>query len=230
MYRILCIEDSLEVQLVLKRTLAPGYQLTFYTTLEQARRELASASFDLLILDIGLPDGDGLRFCAELKTSQELSSLPVFILTANHSIHEKTLGFQLGIEDFIVKPFEPLELRLRIDSRLKKITAQKVGQEIFALGNLSINFPHQSVTLQLADGDVKLEMSTTEFKLLSFLARNKEQVKSRAQILTAVWGEDLHLSDRTIDSHLSRMRKKLQKWDHVIEAVPNAGYRVAARR
>ena len=225
MYRILSIEDSVEIQLILKKVLSPLCELFLSSTLERARVELSRVPFDLVILDIGLPDGDGLRFCSELKSTPVFSSIPVFILTSNHSIQEKTLGFQLGIEDFVVKPFEPIELRLRIESRLKKIQERKESQEILSIGRLKINYSCQRVALQLPDGDLSINLSSTEFKILVFLAKNKERVKSREQIISAVWTDGSHLSDRTIDSHISRIRKKLIKGNCVIEAVQNSGYR-----
>lgn len=230
MYRILCLEDSPEVQLVLEKTLSPKCECTLVDSIKQAREKLASCSFDLLILDIGLPDGDGLRFCSELKSSHEFSTIPVFILTANSSLQEKILGFQLGIEDYITKPFEPLELRLRVESRLKKICDQKEVQEVLSVGNLVLDYSRQKVFLHISGRNSDLELSTTEFKILSFLARNKEQVKSREQIIAAVWESGFHLSDRTVDSHVSRIRKKILKSDCLIGAVQNSGYRFYVRQ
>jgi DNA-binding response OmpR family regulator len=225
MYRILCIEDSAEVQLLLKRSLAPYFEIRLAANLADGRKELASGSFDLLILDIGLPDGDGLRFCSELKTTFDHGEIPVFILTGSKSLQEKLLGFQLGIEDFIVKPFEPLEFKARIDSRLKKIADQRQQDLAIAIGNLRLNLASQRTSLVVNGQPENVDLSTTEFRILSFLVKNKERVKSREEIITAVWPTSLNLSDRTIDSHVSRIRKKLKNCDCMIEGIQNAGYR-----
>lgn len=226
MYTILCVEDSLEVQIVIKATLSPAHRIVFATSIVQARIKLENDTFDAVILDIGLPDGDGLRFCAELKAVQGQNSMPVFILTGNDSIHEKTIGFQLGIEDFIAKPFDAIELRLRIESRLHKLADQKKQSDSISLGPLKINFSAQRASMESPDGDVLLEFSATEFKILGFLAKNLEQVKSREQIIAAAWSDGLHLSDRTVDSHISRIRKKLGEATCVIEAISGSGYRL----
>jgi DNA-binding response OmpR family regulator len=230
MYQILCIEDSEEVQLVLRKTLMPTHTASFASTIEEARIELNQKKFDLIVLDINLPDGDGLRFCSELKSSQDHGEIPIFILTGNQSIQDKTLGFQLGIEDFIVKPFVPMELKIRIESRLKKISSQKQTSSIYKVGNLTIDFSCQRAGLDSSEEVSNIELSSTEFKILGFLIKNKEQVKSREQIIQAVWGDGLHLSDRTIDSHISRIRKKILKCDYSLEAVQNYGYRFTLKQ
>ncbi len=226
MYNILCVEDSLEVQIVIRAAFSSTHKLIFACSLAEARTSLDKDTFDAIILDIGLPDGDGLRFCSELKNVQNLSSIPVFVLTGKNSIHEKTLGFQLGIEDFIPKPFNPIELRLRVESRLQKMVDQKRQADSISLGTLKINFSSQRASMTTSSGDLPIEFSSTEFKILSFLARNLDQVKSREQIIAAVWSDGLHLSDRTVDSHISRIRKKLGNSTCLIEAVPGAGYRL----
>ncbi len=226
MYRILCVEDSNEVQMIIRATLSPAHTLVFASSITEARLRFDQGTFDAIILDIGLPDGDGLRFCSELKSVRGLSSMPVFVLTGKNSIHEKTLGFQLGIEDFIAKPFDPIELRLRIESRLKKVSDQKKHTDCILVGPLKIDFSSQRVSLSSSDGDIPLEFSATEFKILCFLAKNLDQVKSREQIIAAAWPDGLHLSDRTVDSHISRIRKKIGGNVCFIEAVTGSGYRL----
>jgi DNA-binding response OmpR family regulator len=230
MYRILCVEDSQEVQIILRASLSPDHTVRIVPSIAQARQAIfKEGPFDLVVLDIGLPDGDGLRFCAELRGSKAYKELPIVILTANHAIQEKTLGFQLGIEDYVSKPFEPTELRLRIESRLKKIYQYRASSDVLTLGPLSIHLQELKATLQLADKIRTIDFSTTEFRLLVYLARNAEQVKTREQIIAAVWQNGLHLSDRTVDSHISRIRQKLKNHEVTIEAVPGTGYRFSVR-
>ena len=230
MYRILCVEDSAEVQIVLKRTLGSSHEIVLASTLQEARLALEKTNFDMVVLDINLPDGDGLRFCSELKASNELKDIPVMILTSNHTINDKTLGFQLGIEDFLEKPFDPIELRLRIESRLKKIFDQKNAESIMVIGNLKINHSSQRVEVDFESTVQAVELSSTEFRILNYLARNVDHVKSREQIINEVWGNSVHLLDRTIDSHLSRIRKKIIKSNCTIEAIPSVGYRFSLKK
>jgi DNA-binding response OmpR family regulator len=227
MKRILCVEDSLEVQTVIQRTLSPEFDVIFSTTIKDARKKLSGEKFNLLLLDVGLPDGDGLRYCSELKSSNDLSSLPIVLLTACRSIHDKVMGFSLGIEDFISKPFDPIELRVRIESRLRKIAFDQVKSEVAVIGLLRIDFASQRASLTLESGPVDLDLSHKEFRILVYLAKNVNRVKSREAIISAVWSDGLHLSDRVVDSHISRIRKKLKGSDCYIEAVQNSGYRLS---
>lgn len=214
------------MQLLLKRTLTPHFDLELASNLQEARNSVfGKQKLDLITLDLNLPDGDGLRFCSELRASPQCENIPIFILSGNHSISEKMHGFQLGIEDYIVKPFEPMELKARIEARLKKISSQQIQENIIKIGKLIINLSCHRIELDLKKGPLRIDLSTTEFKILSYLARHQGQVKSREQIISTVWGEDLHLTDRTVDSHISRIRKKIKECDGTIESVPNAGYR-----
>jgi DNA-binding response OmpR family regulator len=230
MSRILCVEDSLEVQMILKRALGEKHEVSLASTIGEARTLIGKNRFDLVILDIGLPDGDGLRYCSELKSHDLNSEIPIFILSGISTLQEKMLGFQLGVEDYVVKPFDAIELRARVESRLKKIAIQKQQKDIYTIGCLKIDYSSQRTFLRLKTGDRAAELSSTEFKILSFLARSPDQIKSRETIISAVWTEGFHLSDRTIDSHISRIRKKLKGGDFLIEAVAGAGYRFSLMR
>ncbi|CAK9250188.1 unnamed protein product [Sphagnum jensenii] len=223
MYRILCVEDAIEVQIILRRILTPQHEVTFVTSLQEARDFLLKSLFDMMLLDINLPDGDGLRFCSELRGSEAYKDLSIIILTASTTMSEKTIGFQLGIEDFVSKPFEPLELKLRVESRLKKLSQSRERGDTLNVGALRIDFSNQRAAI-ISDGErSSLDFSTIEFKLLGYLAKNIDQVKSREQIISAVWSDGIHISDRTVDSHISRIRRKLKNVDCVIEAVQNSG-------
>lgn len=223
--RVLVVEDSAEIQTVVRRTLAPQYDVVSALTLKEAREALnGDGTFDLFVLDIELPDGDGMRFCAELKNTERFADIPVFVLTGRHSIQEKTLGFQLGIEDFISKPFEPLELKLRIDSRLKKLGAQQMKSDCFSVGDLDFNLASRSVEIRGGTTATRIDLSSKEFGILVFLAKMHDQVKSREQIISQVWGDNVHVGDRTVDAHISRIRKKILSSSVKIEAVSQAGY------
>ena len=229
-YKIISIEDSPEIQNLVKIALSNApFELSFAYTLKEGRDYINKGKADAILLDIDLPDGDGLKFYSEIKNYPELASIPVFILTGRNSIEDKSLGFQLGIEDFITKPFNPIELKLRLETRLKKILDKKVGEEIIHLGNLTIDLASQRVIIQNQTNTSKPDLSSTEFKILYYLAKNKEQIKSRDQIMTTVWGEDTNFTDRTIDSHISRLRKKIAECNYKIEAVANSGYRLTAK-
>ena len=227
MYQLLCIEDSEEVQLVLDRTLGRHHHVLKALNLRIARSILSTQAIDMILLDIALPDGDGLRFCSELKSNPETKEIPVIILTSKTNLEEKTLGFQLGIEDYIEKPFNPAELRLRVDARLQKMKSISKSYTEIQAGTLRIDLSAQRAHCKMGEGVEQIELSSTEFKILSYLAQKIDQVKTREQIISAVWKDGFHLSDRTIDSHISRIRKKICQSNCAIEAVPNTGYRLS---
>jgi DNA-binding response OmpR family regulator len=225
MYKILSIEDSIEVQIMIKASLSPNHTVVFATGLAQGKIELKKNNYDILVLDIGLPDGDGIRFCSELKNITEFSSLPILILTSSDNIQDKILGFSIGIEDFIVKPFNPLELKARIEARLKSISVKKESQQKINIGSFEINLSTRKIFLKMLNKIEELDFTNTEFKIFHFLARNIDTVKSREQILNEIWGEDQNFYDRTVDCHISRIRKKINKGYGNIEAVTGFGYK-----
>jgi len=225
--RILAIEDAPDIQLLIRGALGASYDVVISETIEQARGALANNPFDLILLDLGLPDGDGMRFFAELKATGKLANLPVFIVTGSNSIQEKTIGFQLGIEDYIVKPFDPLEMKLRVEARIKKGIDNAQSANSISIGNLNIDLASHHIRIQLENETRTVELSSKEFGILTFLARVPNKIKSREQIIEAVWGNGIHLSDRTIDSHVSRLRKKLLGTNVRLEAVTQVGYRIA---
>lgn len=228
MKSILLVEDNDEVQILIKRVLS-SYNIKVATTIEVARSLLDSIDFDLIILDIHLPDGDGLRFCSEIKSIPIASEIPIFVLTSKSTIVEKTLGFQLGIDDFIAKPFDPFELKLRVDSKIKKAEDYKKNTAMVKVGNLTLNCTTQQTSIAGVDTIEDVTLSSKEFHLLVFLAKQVDQVKSREQIIATVWGPSINLTDRTIDSHLSRIRKKIINSNVEIVAIPGSGYRLSVK-
>ena len=230
MAKILCVEDSDEVQIILKTTLGAEHEVRLCFTISEARRILAEDLYDLIVLDINLPDGDGLRYCSELKASPLFLSIPVFVLSGKKSIQEKTLGFQIGIEDYIVKPFEPIELKMRISSRLKKIAEQKIKNIVVSFGNIEVDISKHKVCIRNNNGEIAVELSSKGFKIFLFLIQNKDNVKTREQIIDAVWGDGLNLSDRAIDSHISRIRGKITNSNVIIEPIIGVGYRASTKK
>lgn len=226
MSKILITEDTTEIQIIIRNTFSIDHELTFSNTIQESKKLLQEKKFDLIILDIGLPDGDGLRFCSEIKTIKKNNNTPVFILSGKTSIEEKILGFQLGIEDFITKPFNPIELKIRVEARLRKIAEKTPHQDEISIGNLKINLSSQRVGIFLLNQFRPVELSSKEFGILTFLARHPDQVKSREEIISAIWGYGFSISDRTIDSHISRIRKKIKNSNVIIEAITHSGYRL----
>ncbi len=225
MIKLLCVEDSKEVQLIIKRTFLSTAQVLTATTLLEAYKELKQNIIDFIILDLSLPDGDGFEFLTRLNENEHFAKIPVIILTSKTQIQNKVLAFHMGAEDYIPKPFDPVELKIRVEARLKRHQQVKEGETLTQAGNLTINHLEQKVFTFFDNQTEIIELTSMEFKILSFLAKYKDQVMSREQIINAAWKQNFSISDRTIDSHISRIRKKISRSDHTIIAIHNAGYK-----
>jgi DNA-binding response OmpR family regulator len=223
MKSILLIEDNAEIRILVEASLEP-LRVVPVGTIAEARSILDREEFQLIILDLGLPDGDGLKFMTELSTK---SSTPVFILTGKSDTANKVIAFSLGVEDFITKPFDPVELRARVNAKLRKFESQQDEREIIRIKDLSIHLARQRVYL-VKDTNQQEEIALTslEFKLLTTFARAPEIVFSRDQLLDQVWGSATHITDRTVDTHIGHLRKKIANSNVRIETVINEGYRL----
>lgn len=227
---ILIIEDTSSVQILLKAALRGlGADLCFASTAEEARDLSQQRAFDLILLDITLPGQDGLEFFNEMQTEELWKSTPVIFLTGNVDVSTKVAAFALGADDYIVKPFNALELRARVEAKLKRAAARAEANHIVRKGDLQLDASTQrAYTLESGEPQA-IRLTPREFKLLFHLARNEEHILSRAQLLDAVWGDGSEVYDRTVDTHLSSMRKKLGALARYIESVPGAGYRFSSR-
>ena len=141
-------------------------------------------------------------------------------LTGNAGVDQRVLGFELGADDYIVKPFEPKEFRARILAKIKRRT----GKSSFALSVFRIDLPTQKATMDTSEGPVELTLTPIEFKLLVHFLRNEGQVFSREDLLTSVWGGTVHVSGHTVDTHISALRKKLGEYGSCFRAVVKRGY------
>lgn len=227
MDRILIVEDTTEFQMLIRRALAPtGADLIFASTAETARVALRSETYSLVILDIGLPDGDGFNLCQEIQNEATHKHTPIIFLTGKQEPTDVVAGFSLGAEDYVTKPFHPLALRARVEARLRSRNDRVEKSTVLDVGSLRVDLA-QMRTTQASDGQ-EVALTPTEFKILYYLAKNKDHVLSRDQILDQVRGKSVNVSDRTVDTHISTLRRKIAGSGVLIEAVPNAGYRLTS--
>lgn len=227
MVTILCIDDTPEVQIMVRRTFSPSANVISAESLHDGYEKLSKNHVDLILLDLMLPDGEGFQFFSKIKENSNYTEIPIIILSAKNQIQDKVMGFHLGAEDYIVKPFEPAELKIRVETRIKRNQVAKDHESVFNIGNMSINHLEQKIIIQKNHIDQIIELTTTEFKILSFLCKHKDQVVSREQIINSAWKHGFNVSDRTIDSHISRIRKKISDSDHNIYAIQGVGYKFA---
>lgn len=230
MKTILCIEDNAEIRILVEASLAP-LTVVLAGKIAEARSLLQTRRFDLIILDLELPDGDGLKFLTELSApgttlAEAASQTPIFILTGKAETANKVIAFSLGAEDFIAKPFDPMELRARVTAKLRKHDTLKEQKEFIKIADLRIHLDQQRVHLVKNNELEEIPLTSIEFKLLTTFAKSPERVFSRDQLLDLIWGSSTHITDRTVDTHVGHLRKKLSASRIKIETVINEGYRL----
>lgn len=223
MNHILLVEDSKEIYQMVQQSTQQVADLTWAKSIEEAKTALNSRSFDLLILDVELPDGNGIEFCSSIQSSHP--NILVFFLTSHSNLSEKVLGFSAGADDYITKPFSPLELKARLEARLRKTKQQATSAEIFKWHEIEINKGTQNVCILEDNVLKKLDLTSLEFKLLLYFAAKPGIVIAREDILNDIWGEDIHVYQRSVDTHVSKLRKKLGAVAHILESVHGAGYK-----
>ena len=217
--RILVVEDDVSIHTVIAKNLtAAGYAVFSCMDGAQAERVLAHDSdFDLALLDVMLPGLDGFALLGILRHME----IPVIFLTARSDVESKVRGLREGADDYIVKPFEVLELLVRIEKTLER--AGKLRQ-VLEVGRLTINLQERSVRI----GGKEISLKPMEFDLLVMLAKNKNIALSRERLLHGVWGVDFQGETRTVDVHIAHLRKALMGSQVSIETLTGVGYKLVA--
>lgn len=224
--RILLVDDAEQTHLILNEVFFNEASLSSVFNLSDASKIFEKEIFDLVLLDIMLPDGNGLEYFADLQKQPSFQNTPVIFLTGKSEFSAKSMGFNLGAEDYIVKPFNPEDVKLRCLSKVRKFQqfSKQPMQQTF--GHLRLDLQAQLVFKKSTSGEIDLQLTPTEFKLLHFLSKNVDHVYSRSQIIEAVWGTGTHIIDRTVDTHLASLRKKIRETSVSIKAVHGQGYKL----
>lgn len=210
--KILIIEDDPDIaKLIMMHVQEAGYDAVHADSGEQGLQKFAQVEADLLVLDLMLPGIDGLEVCKRIRKQNE--QVPVLMLTAKSTELDRVLGLELGADDYLTKPFSVVELMARIKAMFRRVDAlsasslQSPEQEIFKFKNLSIDVIRHKVTSSQGE----IDLTAREFDLLLFLASSPERVFSRAQLLDAVWGYDHDGYEHTVNTHINRLRIKIEK-------------------
>ena len=221
--KILIIEDEPDIRKALEYNISrEGYDVTCASSLSEGRQKLESASFTLLLLDLMLPDGSGLDLCRELKQDKSSSSMPVIILTAKDDEVDKVVGFELGADDYVTKPFSVRELILRVKAVLKRGERKSDNMEVQRqFGELKIDVDSHEVFVN----DEQVNLTALEFKLLRQLVDRRGRVQSRDQLLSDVWGYSSDVTTRTVDTHIKRLREKLGDMGKYVQTIRGVGYK-----
>lgn len=218
--KILIADDEEGIRNMIKEYMSlENYQLTEAVDGKEALNLFKKESFDLIIIDVMMPKLDGWALCREIRKS---SRVPIIMLTARGEEYDKLFGFELGVDDYVVKPFSPRELMARIKALLTRSQVKNMSQknEIIFDG-LQIDLDGRSV---YCDGK-ELSMTPKEYELLTFLAQNPKKVISREQLLTSVWAFDFVGDDRTVDTHIKMLREHLGDYRRWIVTVWGIGYK-----
>ena len=221
--KILIIEDEPDIRKTLEYNITrEGYEVISTSSLSEGRQKLESDSFTLLLLDLMLPDGSGLDLFRELKQDKSLSTMPVIILTAKDDEVDKVVGFELGADDYVTKPFSVRELILRVKAVLKRGERKSDNMEVQRqFGELKIDVDSHEVFVN----DDYVSLTALEFKLLRQLVDRRGRVQSRDQLLSDVWGYSSDVTTRTVDTHIKRLREKLGGRGKYVQTIRGVGYK-----
>jgi DNA-binding response OmpR family regulator len=225
----LLIEDDPDARALITRALSPALSVAECESVAAAERFLASDLPDVIILDIELPDESGHELCARLQADPRTRDVPVLFVSASVEIRDKLSAFSLGAEDYIEKPFNPAELRARVDARLARSQGRREASEIFEKTGLRFNVSQYRAFRIDAAGTRDLELTPREFRLLYHLARHEHQVLSRGQLLRSAWGDTI-VTERSVDAHVAHLRRKLGSLRCCIESVRGVGYRFVSQK
>ncbi len=199
-----------------------GFQVRDFTDAEAFYRFLRTELPDLIILDLMLPGTDGFEVCKHLKKHINFSSIPIIMLTARAEETEKVLGLELGADDYVTKPFSPRELVARVKAVLRRKGSPEEPKKIFVGKVLSLDAERYEVEV----AGEKVDLTSTEFRILQLLASRKGRVFSREQILQHLWGDEKMVLDRTVDVHIKHLREKLGSAAAYVRNIRGVGYKL----
>lgn len=217
--KLLVVDDEARIrELIKKYATFEQYDVTEAENGMQAVELCRQQDFDLIIMDVMMPDLDGFSACREIRKT---SAVPILMLSARGEEYDKLHGFELGIDDYVVKPFSPKELMMRVGTILKRSGAKSESREVVDIGDLRVDFTARRVTLE----GKPLDLSPKEYDLLFYLVRNRGIALTREKLLSEIWGYDFFGDDRTLDTHIKLLRRQLGPYADRITTLRGVGYR-----
>lgn len=222
MQDIFCVEDDADIKELIEYTLSSsGFRVTGFDSAAAFWEGMKTKTPSLVLLDIMLPDEDGMQILKKLKASGETASIPTIMLTAKSGQIDKIKALDGGADDYVTKPFDIPELISRINAVLRR-SEKKTTAGVLKLGNITVDGNSRRVTVD----ENEVALTYKEFELLSQLIRNKGLVMTRDKLMISVWGTDFKGESRTVDVHIRTLRQKLGAAGSCIETVRNVGYKV----
>lgn len=225
MYKILVVDDEEKIRgLIRKYAEFEGYEITEAADGMEAVEICRQKDFDVIIMDVMMPNLDGFSTCKEIFKNKKI---PVIMLSARGEEYDRIHGFEIGVDDYVVKPFSPKELMMRVNvviTRNKKTVTDDIGHEIFAVEGLLVDFTGRIVTI---DGK-KADMTPKEYDLLFYMVKNRGIALTREKLISDVWGYDYYGDDRTLDTHVKLLRSSLGEYRKQLVTLRGVGYRFEA--
>lgn len=224
MKRILIVDDEEKIRAIIRKYGEyEGYEIIEAKNGMEAVRICGQHDFDAIILDVMMPELDGFSTCREIKKEKDI---PIIMLSARGEEYDRIHGFENGIDDYVVKPFSPKELMMRLKVIISRNQKKEVKpkRDIFVKEGLKVDFTGRTVAI---DGE-RVEMSPKEYELLFYLVRNRNIALERGQLITEVWGYDYYGDDRTLDTHIKLLRSSLREYRKCLVTLRGVGYRFEA--
>ena len=219
MTKLLIVDDEQKIREVIKEyAVFNKFDVAEAEGGMDAIKMVKEEDFDIIVMDIMMPKLDGYSACKEIK---KIKDIPVIMLSARGEEYDKLFGFELGVDDYMVKPFSPKELMARINAILARKKPAEEEPEILTFKGLEINILAREVTVD----QEKVELTPKEYDLLFYLVKNKNIALSREKLLSEIWGYDFYGDDRTIDTHIKNLRKNLGKYSDLISTLRGVGYK-----
>lgn len=221
MSKLLIVDDEFRIrELIKKYALYEGHEVDEAEDGEQAVLKCRNNTYDIIIMDIMMPVMDGFEAVRQIR---RFSATPIIMLSARGEEYDRLTGFEFGVDDYVVKPFSPKELMMRIGAVLRRTGAGEAAdpKNLFVYQGLSIDFAARVVTI---DGE-QVQLTPREYELLFYMVRNKGLALTREQLISKVWGYDFYGDDRTLDTHIKLLRKSLGDYASLIVTLRGVGYR-----
>ena len=222
MYRILMVDDEEKIRAIVRKYAEfEGNEVVEAADGMEAVELAKSQDFDIIILDIMMPELDGFSACKEIRKYKDT---PVIMLSARGEEYDRIHGFELGIDDYVVKPFSPKELMMRVGAILKRRGGVQENKDVVKIGDLEVDFAGRRVTIS----GKSVEMTPKEYDLFFYMVRNRGIALTREKLITNVWGYDFYGDARTLDTHIKLLRKSLGDYSKCIVTLRGVGYRFEA--
>jgi DNA-binding response OmpR family regulator len=223
MKKILVVDDEEKIRSIIRKYGEfEGYEVAEASDgMDAIEKVRANSDYDVIIMDVMMPELDGFSACSEIK---KIKDIPVIMLSARGEEYDRIHGFEAGVDDYVVKPFSPKELMMRINVVTSRSRTDEGSVDVFRYEGLEVNFTARTVSI---DGK-RVDMSPKEYELLFYLVRNKNIALERERLITEVWGHDYYGDDRTLDTHIKLLRNSLGEYRRLLVTLRGVGYRFEA--